>query len=366
MNYETKPRVFICYAKEDVVRAEQIYGVLKEIGVEPWLDKKILHTGDFWEYEIKKAVANADAFIVCLRPEFDKIGFKQKEIRWAMDALELRPPGQAFIIPFIIEPCEIPDWCKPIHAGADLSKPSPVEELVAAIQKHCINIPQTAELWKNYTDQGYAFDKNGFPTTDFELKVAERIFPGAHVLDIGTGPGRFVDIAFEQGAEKVIAIDPRYECLKMIHLRFPQVQKREREGNFVFIQGEWPDMAQKLQHYKFDLIFAQSSLHYLDRDRRHNAFSRIRWCLKQGGVLALAVKSIDNAWITVGDAEKIGTDRWFCKDGITRTFFTIQGLTEELRGAGFNVKPNDYFARTVEGYEWPGQLTVWHEVITTV
>jgi SAM-dependent methyltransferase len=366
MNNKSAPQIFICYAREDSTRAEQIFNVLKEIGVDPWLDKKILVPGDFWEHEIKKAVSRSDAFVVCLRPHFDKIGFRQKEIRWAKEALELRPPGQSFIIPFIIEPCEIPDWCKPIHVGTDPSKASPIEELVAAIRKHCSNLQRTSMLWKNYTDQGYAFDYDEFAPTKFELKVAERISPGDYVLDIGTGPGRFVDIAFKKGAKKVIAIDPRYECEQRILKRFQHIQNELDKGNFTFIQGEWPDIAKKLQNYRFDLVFAQSSLHYLDRDRRHNAFSRVRWCLKHTGVFALAVKSIDNAWITVGDAEKISRDRWFCKDGITRTFFTIQGLIEELRGAGFNITPDDYFSRIVEGYEWPGQLTVWHEIITII
>ena len=62
------------------------------------------------------------------------------------------------------------------------------------------------------------------------------------------------------------------------------------------------------------MVFSQSSLHYLNREQRHKAFSKIRWILKPKGLFALAVKSIDNAWITVGDAERSAADRWRCKD----------------------------------------------------
>ena len=71
---------------------------LKNAGVDTWIDQDNLVLGDEWEHPIKRAVASADAFIVCLRPEFDEIGFRQREVRWALEALELRPPGRSFIL----------------------------------------------------------------------------------------------------------------------------------------------------------------------------------------------------------------------------------------------------------------------------
>lgn len=133
---QKRPKVFICHANEDAKIARELYQHLTAAGADPWLDKKKLVLGDDWEREIKKAVAGADAFVVCLRPGFDDVGFRQKEVRWAIEALQLRPPGRGFIIPFIIEPCEIPDWCVPFHAGGDLSKPTSVGELLRAVAKH--------------------------------------------------------------------------------------------------------------------------------------------------------------------------------------------------------------------------------------
>lgn len=132
-----RPKVFIGYAKQDAEKADKLFDELESAGADPWVDSRKLVHGDDWEHEIKKAVSAAEAFVVCLRPEFDNIGFRQKEIRWALDALKLRPPGRGFIIPFIIEPCTLPDWCGPIHAGSDISKPTTVEELLRAVEKHC-------------------------------------------------------------------------------------------------------------------------------------------------------------------------------------------------------------------------------------
>ena len=123
---------------------QDLYSYLKRAGAEPWLDKVNLVLGDNWERELKDAVLAADAFVVCLRPGFDEIGFRQREVRWAMEALELRPPGRGFIIPLIIEPCELPEWCRPFHAGSDRSRPTRFDEVLRAIEKHC--------NWKSSTD----------------------------------------------------------------------------------------------------------------------------------------------------------------------------------------------------------------------
>ena len=132
-----KPRVFICYVKPDERKAVGLYYRLLTVGADPWVDKRRLELGDDWKHEIKKAVAEADAFVVCLRPGFNETGFRQKEVKMALDALQVRPPGRGFIIPYIVEPCELPDWCEAIHAGPDLTKRTKFEDLRRAVEKHC-------------------------------------------------------------------------------------------------------------------------------------------------------------------------------------------------------------------------------------
>jgi len=116
--------------------AYDLYVRLKASGANPWMDKENLYLGDDWEHEVKRAVSNADLFLVCLRPGFDDVGFRQKEVRWALEALELRPQGKGFFVPFLLEPCEIPAWCAQFHAGADSTSPGTLEELFKAIEKH--------------------------------------------------------------------------------------------------------------------------------------------------------------------------------------------------------------------------------------
>ncbi len=131
------PRVFICYEKGDAERTREIYDYLSDLGADPWRDKEKLVIGDNWEVEIQKAVRDADAFVVCFSSAFDKVGFRQQEVRWAMEALRLRPPDRGFVIPFMLAPCELPDWCQPFHAGGDLTRPTTHDELRRAVEKHC-------------------------------------------------------------------------------------------------------------------------------------------------------------------------------------------------------------------------------------
>lgn len=125
-----RARIFISYAKPDHAIAKRLYDFLENAGAEPWLDAENLTPGDNWEHEIKEALRCTDVFLVVLSKRFEDIGFRQKEVRWALDAWEMRPPGKGFIIPFATEPIDLPSWCSPIHVATAL------EQLIPAIEKH--------------------------------------------------------------------------------------------------------------------------------------------------------------------------------------------------------------------------------------
>lgn len=133
--------MFISYVSSDAEEAARISTFLRDRGADPWLDKERLKLGDDWEATISQAVADADVFVACLRPGFDELGFRQREIRWALQALERRPVGQGFIVPFVLKPCTLPAWCGRLHVGRDLSRPTSEEELLEAIKKHCKWVP---------------------------------------------------------------------------------------------------------------------------------------------------------------------------------------------------------------------------------
>ena len=99
-------KVFLCHAHADRDAVRTLYTRLTNDGVDAWLDKEKLLPGQDWELEIRKAVREADVVVVCLSKQFNQAGFRQKEVRLALDTAMEKPEGEIFIIPARLEECE--------------------------------------------------------------------------------------------------------------------------------------------------------------------------------------------------------------------------------------------------------------------
>lgn len=103
-------RAFLCHAREDKPAVRDLYKDLRKDGIEPWLDEEDLLPGMDWEQEIPKAVRASDVVLVCLsRSAVNKVGYVQKEIKFALDVADEQPEGAIFLIPLRLEDCEVPD-----------------------------------------------------------------------------------------------------------------------------------------------------------------------------------------------------------------------------------------------------------------
>jgi len=107
---DRKLRVFLCHAKEDKAIVRDIYRQLTSAGwIDVWLDEVKLLPGEEWDMQIEEAVENADAVIVFLsNNSLTKKGYVQKELNSVLDVAEYNPEGTIFIIPILLEPCQIP------------------------------------------------------------------------------------------------------------------------------------------------------------------------------------------------------------------------------------------------------------------
>lgn len=99
-------KVFLCHAHSDKKAVRDLYLRLIRDDVDAWLDKEKLLPGQDWEYEIRKAVREADVVVVCLSKQFNQAGFRQKEVRLALDTAMEQPEGEIFIIPARLEECD--------------------------------------------------------------------------------------------------------------------------------------------------------------------------------------------------------------------------------------------------------------------
>jgi formylglycine-generating enzyme required for sulfatase activity len=135
-------KVFLCHAHSDKDAVKALYARLKREGVDVWLDKEKLLPGADWELEIRKAVREADVVVVCLSNQFNQAGFRQKEVRIALDAAMEKPEGEIFIIPARLEECDTLESLRKWH-WVDLFERDGFQRLILALRIRAKNIGAT-------------------------------------------------------------------------------------------------------------------------------------------------------------------------------------------------------------------------------
>jgi hypothetical protein len=102
------PEVFISYAREDRVQAEQLHRDLRSEGFDAWIDSQDLLAGSNWSTEIRRAIRASQYFVLLLSEKcMTKRGFVHREIREALDVVREMPESHVFLIPARLEPCEV-------------------------------------------------------------------------------------------------------------------------------------------------------------------------------------------------------------------------------------------------------------------
>jgi len=137
-------KVFLCHAHADRDAVRALYNRLVKDGVDAWFDKEKLLPGQDWELEIRKAVREADVVVVCLSKQFNQAGFRQKEVRLALDAAMEKPEGEIFIIPARLEECDTPESLRKWH-WVDLFEGDGYEMLILSLQTRANKIGVTLQ-----------------------------------------------------------------------------------------------------------------------------------------------------------------------------------------------------------------------------
>lgn len=132
---ETRLRVFLCHASQDKPAVRTLYRRLSQAGYLPWLDEEDILPGQDWDLAIRRALRQAHAVLVCLsRASVSKTGYVQKELGEALDLLAEQPEGTIFLVPLLLEQCEVPERLKHLQV-ARLYEVTGYEKLQAALQE---------------------------------------------------------------------------------------------------------------------------------------------------------------------------------------------------------------------------------------
>jgi len=103
------PRVFLSYCREDIAEVSRLRDDLIALGIDVWWDKNLL-PGQDWKHEIREAMKQSSAVILCLSAQsLERTrSYIYPEALDAISAYRQRRPGEIFLIPVRLSRCEIP------------------------------------------------------------------------------------------------------------------------------------------------------------------------------------------------------------------------------------------------------------------
>ncbi len=97
--------IFISYAHEDVAAAKSIADALRAFDLEVWFDQNELRGGDQWDAKIRGQIKACGLFIPLVSQTTESRGEAYFRLEWKLadDRSHLMAPGQAFIVPVVID-----------------------------------------------------------------------------------------------------------------------------------------------------------------------------------------------------------------------------------------------------------------------
>lgn len=128
--------VFLSYAKEDKQEVMFVMQKLHDKGVITWFDEKDLLPGDHWETKIEVAIEKADfGFVFLSSRSLSRSGYKNKELHFILNQYLMKPFGQRYIIPILLDDCEPPRELNVFH-WLKLSDVQWEQKILAAIGRY--------------------------------------------------------------------------------------------------------------------------------------------------------------------------------------------------------------------------------------
>lgn len=128
-------KVFLSYAKEDKARVLSYFNKLKESGFAPWMDVEKLLPGQNWEAEVDKAFNEANVILLFLSEKsVSKRGYVQREANEAIENLRYKQPTDIYVIPLLLEHCELPTQMSKRLQYEDLQAPGAWDRVLLSLQ----------------------------------------------------------------------------------------------------------------------------------------------------------------------------------------------------------------------------------------
>jgi SAM-dependent methyltransferase len=180
-------------------------------------------------------------------------------------------------------------------------------------------IPDQKKHWNLKHSSGDYEDLRHLPSP--LAKLAEPYFPkGSLILDLGCGVGRDAEYFAKKG-HQVTATDFSEDAIELC--------KKHFEGSGIGFAVQDMHDPFPYPNNKFDVVYANLSLHYYSDQKTREIIIEIYRVLKNGGTLAFACKSYDDFHNNGVEVEK---DIFLSKDGVAIHLFSVDYAKSILEG----------------------------------
>lgn len=130
-----KANIFLIHAHGDREAVHKLHQRMVRSGLNVWLDAECLQPGQDWQNEIRNALLQCEAVVVCLSNRFNELqGYRHEELKLALEKAKWIPEDDVFIIPVRLEKCDMPESLRHLHR-VDLFEKSGYQKLIHALRE---------------------------------------------------------------------------------------------------------------------------------------------------------------------------------------------------------------------------------------
>ena len=103
-------RVFLSYTRADAPRVERLETDLHGHGIPTWRDIRDVHPGDRWRTELRRAIRDGGAFVLCCSAQLQRrnLSTVYEELNLAAQESGYRRPDRPYLIPVRLDECAVP------------------------------------------------------------------------------------------------------------------------------------------------------------------------------------------------------------------------------------------------------------------
>jgi len=209
-----------------------------------------------------------------------------------------------------------------IHNDGQMSIRECVQKIMSFDIHYSSDYDRDTEYWNLF----YASKTNVQEPSLFAREVIKQMKPSAHIIELGCGNGRD-SLFFAENGMNVVAIDASDRAIEDLN------NEHGHKDNIMFICDDFC-CSKALFVGEFDYCYSRFTIHSITESQETELLKNIYGSLKEGGMLFIEVRSINDDIYGCGEKIARNTYRY---NGHFRRFVVKSELEEKIRQIGYDI-----------------------------